>query len=156
MQHTNDTRVGYNEETGEVISMRNNHKNLLPAIIALCLLLAFLPGCGKKRTPDEELTLQRVRDAIMPFILAYPESHFQFAESTEEMLRAGLVLPINPYTGETMVDTGSSEFDKATSPGNFHYAVVKDPSGQTVNFSVYVWGERGLIRHIRPSPMAPT
>ncbi len=135
-----------------------NTRKIYPTtvILVMAALIAFIPGCRKHRTPNEELTLQRVRDTIMPFILAYPESHFQFAESTAEMVESGLVLPANPYTGEAMKDTLSTEFDAETSPGNFHYEVVHDQYGQVVNFSVYVWGERGLIRHIRPSPMAPS
>jgi hypothetical protein len=136
--------------------VNSSKKNPTIVILIMAALIAFVPGCRKQHTPNEELTLERVRDTIMPFILAYPESHFQFAESTAEMVESGLVLPVNPYTGETMKDTLSTEFDAATSPGNFHYAVVRDSSGQVLNFSVYVWGERGLIRHIRPSPMAPS
>jgi hypothetical protein len=124
------------------------------ALILLLLAIIIIPGCKKRLSENDALTLDRVRKTIMPFILAYPESHFQFPESFEAMLEEDLEPPINPYTGEPMVDTGSPEFDSETSPGNFHYAPVKDSKGQIVNFSVYVFGKKGLIRHIRPSPFA--
>jgi len=53
-----------------------------------------------------------------------------------------------------MADTGTSEWDPETSPGNIHYVPVKDKAGMILNFSIYVFGEKGLIRHIRPSPLA--
>jgi len=70
------------------------------------------------------------------------------------MLREGMAAPINPYNGKPMIDTGSPEWDQEISPGNIHYVPVEDQAGMIGNFSIYVFGERGIIRHIRPSPLA--
>jgi hypothetical protein len=133
-----------------------NYKKLLSFIGAfMVLLLMIIPGCKKGLTPNEALTLERVRETIIPFIWDHSISHWQFPESYEDMLSKGLEPPMNPYTGKPMIDTGTSEFNPEISPGNIHYVPVKDQVGMIGNFSVYVFGERGVIRHIRPSPLAP-
>lgn len=133
--------------------MKYKGYHLLP-IILLVVSILFSPACTKKRTEKEELTLARVREIIMPFIDDCSIANWQFPESYEEMLRDGMTAPINPYTGKPMIDTGSPEWDPEISPGNIHYVPVVDQAGMIGNFSIYVFGERGIIRHIRPSPLA--
>ena len=126
----------------------------LAAAISITVLLFILPGCSNTLSQEDSLTLQRVRESVMPFILGYPASHFQFPGSYQEMIDEGFEPPINPHTGKPMIDTGTSEYIPDKSPGNFHYLPVTDRHGQVINFSVFVFGEKGLIRHIRPSPFA--
>jgi hypothetical protein len=123
-------------------------------VITLALMIIVIPGCGKKLTPEDELTLGRVRKKIIPFIWDYSITNWQCPASYGDMIDEGLIPPINPYTGEPMIDTGTSEFDPETSPGNIHYVPVKDQAGMIGNYSVYVFGKHGIIRHIRPSPLA--
>ena len=135
--------------------MRNMNNLPVRACVAfLMVMLIFLPGCKKKLSPDDALTLARVRETIVPFIWERSISQWQFPESYEAMLAEGLKPPINPYTGKPMIDTGTEEFDPQISPGNFHYVSIKDKAGQIGNFSIYIFGKKGLIRHIRPSPLA--
>ncbi len=122
--------------------------------LLLVIIALSLPGCRKRLTPNEALTLQRVRETMVPFIMDQSISNWQFPESYEDMLSKGMDAPINPYTNQPMIDTGSADFDPKVSPGNFHYLPVRDQAGMIGNFSIFVFGERGLIRHIRPSGLA--
>ena len=134
--------------------LRSGNRMLLLRILVFVMILVIIPGCKKRLTPNEQVTLKRVRETIIPFIRNRSISEWQFPESYKQMLSEGMVAPINPYTGKPMIDTGTPEFDPLISPGNIHYVPVKDQVGMIGNFSVYVFGERGVIRHIRPSPLA--
>ena len=124
-------------------------------LIVIAIMLILIPGCKKKLSPDDALTLARVRETIVPFVMNYSMGEGGFPESYGAMITAGLKPPINPYTGNPMADTGTEKFDPETSPGNFHYLPIKDESGMFGNFSIYVFGKKGLLRHIRPSELAP-
>lgn len=120
----------------------------------LVVLVVCIPGCKKRLSPNDALTLARVRETMVPFIYAQSMSNWQFPESYEDMLSKGMDTPINPYTDKPMIDTGTSDFNPQVSPGNFHYVPIRDKAGQIGNFSIFVFGEKGLLRHIRPSPLA--
>ena len=135
--------------------MRKTNSRLLRFLLSISIImLIFIPGCKKRLSPNDALTFARVRETVVPFVMDYSISNWQFPESYKAMLAEGLKPPVNPYTGGPMIDTGTEQFDPQTSPGNFHYVPVKDEAGMIGNFSIYVFGKKGLLRHIRPSPLA--
>ena len=135
--------------------MKDNCKPIFILTLALLsIMLLLTPGCKRKLSADDALTLARVRETIVPFVSDYSISNWQFPESYAAMISAGMEPPINPYTGQPMVDTGTEQFDPQTSPGNIHYVPINDQAGMIGNFSIFVFGKRGVLRHIRPSPLA--
>ena len=134
--------------------MKIKVRRLFPVLLLIAAILCS-QGCGKRPLSEKDaLTLERVRKIIMPFIDTHSIDDWQYPESYKAMLAGGMDAPINPYTGKPMIDTGTSEWDPEISPGNIHYVPVETEHGMIGNFSIYVFGEKGLIRHIRPSPLA--
>jgi len=113
-------------------------------IITLLLIGVLTISCAQSRTSLEQETLVRVRhicNQLNDFMLArsyYPETIDELRDFR------GDPLPDNPYTGEPMVDTGTTEFDPDLSPGNFHYIVIQR-SGQNLGFQIHIFGKNGLI-----------
>jgi len=113
--------------------------------LVILLVIGMLAGsCTQGRTALEQETIDRmyrVSQWLNDFMLArsyYPETIDEvFAWKNESP-------PDNPYTGQPMVDTGTTEFDPDTSPGNFHYIVMKR-SGQNLGYQIHIFGKDGLI-----------
>ena len=134
--------------------MKIKAHRLFPVLLLIAAIMCS-QGCMKKTLSEKDaLTLTRVRETIMPFIDTHSIDHWQYPESYKAMLSSGMDAPINPYTGKPMLDTGTPEWDPETSPGNIHYVPVETEKDMIGNFSIYVFGEKGLIRHIRTSPLA--
>lgn len=130
------------------------------AVIAVLLILliggsAALAGCRKKRTPEEQLTVERVAP-MCRWLEDYKRGQFCYPDTWDQLLRwKGKTMPENPYTGEPMICVESSEFDPETSPGNIYYVrVIQDDC--VINCQVIIFGERGEItRYSHAGPLAP-
>jgi hypothetical protein len=116
----------------------------LCCIITIFLLGSMTISCSRGRTSLEHETLVRVYDItnwLNDFMLVrsyYPDTIDEVANWRAQPL------PDNPYTGQPMVDTGTTEFDPSLSPGNFHYIVIKR-SEQNLAYQIFIFGDRGLI-----------
>jgi len=133
-----------------------NKRNL--SVLTLFLLIIFvltMTGCPKrKRTPNEQLVVDRLKPFWRPLeeyktvSFTYPDNFFDICNY------AGLQKPINPYTGQPMIELDSLEFDPDVSPGNIYYIKVTGSEGIIINCQVAIFGEFGEItryHHAGPS-----
>jgi hypothetical protein len=116
----------------------------------LLIVAGLVSACANDWTPEEELTLQRIRP-MRGWLWDYFSTLSYYPESVQDLLEwNGRELPDTPYTGRPMVALADREFDPDRSPGNFHYEPVRH-SGQNVGYLLYVFGEDGVLVILNPN-----
>lgn len=116
---------------------------VLIILICGCVLIS---GCAKKFAGDDAKMMQSAK-LIAQAINDYHSDYAQWPEKIEqasECLPAGTPWPVNPYDGKPIRDTGSPDFDEATSVGMVYYQRTFRNEVQT-NFLLHVYGTNGEL-----------
>jgi hypothetical protein len=126
----------------------------LVSAILVALLLLPIGGCRKKRTPQEQLTVERIGPCCR-WLEDYKRDYMCYPESWDVLLRwKQAEMPINPFTNQPMVSLDSADFDRELSPGNFYYAKVVQEDC-VINCQVIIFGEKGEIaRYTHAGPLS--
>lgn len=86
-------------------------------------------------------------ESVYKAVMIYYAMDKQWPESLEQVREDPDSLypwPVNPYNHKPIADTGSPDFNRATSVGMVHYVpVMKD--GKQVGFKLHVFGRTGEI-----------
>lgn len=118
------------------------------AVTLAFMVLALLScsGCAKEFHGKDLAMMEQVKvlsEALSNYHLTYAE----WPESLEEVrphLAYGASWPDNPYNGQPITDTGSPDFDAATSVGNVYYEKLYRDE-RLINYQLHVFGERGKL-----------
>ena len=122
-------------------------------LVALVLIGLAMLGCKKRISETDQQVLTNARE-IVRALMEYSLDNARYPYELDDLVPYHLVrLPENVYSGGPMRDTGTDQFDPESSPGNVFYAKVLIQE-EVLNFSLVVYGEKGIIRNIRRSPMA--
>jgi len=134
----------------------NPSKSTVRRIIPFLLVfLIITPGCHKKRTPNEQLLMERLRPC-WPALEEYKTENMCYPENWDQLMRwKGMTMAENPFNGQPIKALDSDKFDPATSPGNIYYVkTIKDNC--VINCQVIIFGEKGeLTRYTHAGPLAP-
>jgi hypothetical protein len=117
---------------------------LLLLLLAVLLLVVFVPW--RRLSGNDAEMVERAR-LIGEAVNAYHRDTVEWPErlrDAEGFLAAGKDWPVNPYNGQPIEDTGSREFDPATSVGMvFYEKFYRDE--QLMNYQLHVFGDRGKL-----------
>jgi hypothetical protein len=116
---------------------------LLAGLLCACCLLG---GCAKKFRGDDAKMMEAakiVSQAIDNYHrdnAAWPET----LDQTEAYLPGAVAWPVNPYNRKALADTGSPDFDPATSVGMvFYQRIYRD--GEQTSYMLHVFGAKGSL-----------
>jgi len=115
---------------------------------AVFVAVTLLPtGCYKRELAgDDALMVERAR-AIGLAINTYHQDTAEWPETiraAEPYLQAGTSWPDNPYNSKPIEDTGSPDFDPATSVGMVYYEKFYRDD-QLMNYQLHVFGKKGTL-----------
>ena len=110
---------------------------------AACGVL-LLVGCPPKTYSGKDAEMMAAAKAISKAIDAYQGDYAAWPESLEQVKPYLPEWPVDPYHGNPIVDTGSAEFDAATSSGMVYYQKLYRDE-QLVNYQLHVFREHGKL-----------
>ncbi len=122
-------------------------------LLARCLLLLVIltcAGCAKKTIQNFQGDDLKMVEAAQVLVVAINSYHSDTADWPEnladvrEKLPPMTSWPVNPYNGNEISDTGTAEFDPATSIGNVFYEKFRRED-QIMNYRLHVFGDKGKL-----------
>jgi hypothetical protein len=117
------------------------------ALASLIVAALLSTGCFKREwTGDDALMVERAK-AIGLAINAFHQDTAEWPETiraAQGYLQPGTSWPDNPYNGRPIEDTGSPEFDLATSVGMVYYEKFYR-NDQLMNYQLHVFGDKGKL-----------
>jgi hypothetical protein len=111
-------------------------------VLACCLIA----GCAKKFHGDD-LKMMRAAKVLATAIDNYHSDNATWPDTLEQVrasLPAGTPWPVNPYDGKELADTGSPDFDPATSVGMVYYQRTFRDEEQS-SYMLHVFGTSGKL-----------
>jgi hypothetical protein len=119
---------------------------LLLVLAVLCGIL-LLAGCQRAKFYGKDREMMHAAKLLAEAIDTYFRENSEYPDKLREVepyLPAGTSWPVNPYNGKPIEDTGSIDFDPATSVGNVGYERVWRDEQQTT-YQLHVYGEHGRL-----------
>lgn len=125
---------------------------LLPLLISATTLVA---GCPKQKFEGDDAVMMQKAKVLANAINEYHRATAEWPSSlrsVQSYLPPGESWPANPYDGKPIEDTGSPEFDPATSVGMVYFQPMKR-NDMIVNVQLHVFGEADKLYIISNTAM---
>ena len=112
--------------------------------LTLAALALLAGGCRRTEFTGDDAKMMRAAKVIAKAVNEY---HIEYAEWPESLQGASPFLPswpVNPYDGKPVADTGSPDFDAATSVGMVYYEKFYREE-RLMNYQLHVFGDKGKL-----------
>jgi hypothetical protein len=121
--------------------------DLFSAFVVIALLACCLSTACAKQFYGQDREMMAAAKTLAKAINDYHSDIASWPETLDQVranLPAGTPWPVNPYDGKELADTGSPDFDPATSVGMVYYQRMIRNDEQ-VSYMLHVFGQKGKL-----------